>query len=119
MVYRLLTNPIYGGAYAYGKTGTRSHYEATTPRRGIRPQAEEEWLALLPGAHEGYVDWSRSEVIRKMIADNLCGGGRGGAVKRGAALLTGLLRCRRCGRKMTVRYTGCEHDVLRYACNRG
>jgi DNA invertase Pin-like site-specific DNA recombinase len=118
-VYRLLTNPIYGGAYAYGKTGTRSQYEATAPRRGIRRKPREEWLALLPGAHEGYVDWSRSEAIRKMIADNLCGGERGGAVKRGAALLTGLLRCRCCGRKMTVRYTGCDHDVLRYACNRG
>jgi len=41
-----------------------------------------------------------------------------GAAKRGAALLAGLLRCRRCGRKLTVRYTGNGHDVLRYTCNR-
>ncbi len=34
-------------------------------------------------------------------------------------MLAGLLRCRRCGRKLTVRYTGREHDVLRYACHRG
>ena len=34
-------------------------------------------------------------------------------------MLAGLLRCRRCGRKLTVRYTGQHHDVLRYACDRG
>ena len=40
-------------------------------------------------------------------------------MQRGAALLAGVLRCRRCGRKLTVRYTGSQHDVLRYACDRG
>src|SRR5258708_32264673 len=42
-----------------------------------------------------------------------------GAAKRGAALLAGLIRCRRCGRRMMVYYTGCNHDVPRYACRRG
>jgi hypothetical protein len=119
MVYRVLTNPIYGGAYAYGKTGARSQYDAAAGRRGIRRKPREEWLALRPGAHEGYVDWERAEAIRTMITDNAAGSERGGAVKRGAALLAGLLRCRRCGRKLTVRYTGGNHDVLRYSCNRG
>ena len=72
-----------------------------------------------PGAHEGYVDWERSEAIRAMIKDNSQGGGACGAAKRGDALLAGILRCRRCGRKLTVRYTGNHYDVLRYACDRG
>jgi DNA invertase Pin-like site-specific DNA recombinase len=118
-VYRILTNPVYGGTYAYGKTATKSRYEGTVARRGIRRKPRQDWLALLPGTHDGYVDWQRSEAIRTMIADNLCGGERPGAVKRGPGLLAGLLRCRRCGRKLTVRYTGRDHDVLRYACNRG
>lgn len=42
-----------------------------------------------------------------------------GAAKRGPALLTGLLRCRRCGRKLTVKYTGARHDIPRYHCLRG
>src|SRR6266576_1915102 len=42
-----------------------------------------------------------------------------GAAKRGSALLAGILRCRRCGRKLMVRYTGSRHDMLRYACYRG
>ena len=33
--------------------------------------------------------------------------------------LRGLLRCRRCGRKLTVRYTGQKHNIPRYSCTRG
>jgi hypothetical protein len=54
-----------------------------------------------------------------MIIDNNQGGGHRGAVKHGDALLAGILRCRRCGRKLTVHYTGGQHDILRYSCNRG
>jgi hypothetical protein len=118
-VYRFLTNPAYGGAYAYGKSGVIARYEGANARQGVRRKPREDWLALRPGTHEGYVDWERSEAIRKMIADNTTGFEQTGAAKRGAALLTGLIRCRHCGRKMTVRYTGSAHDVLRYACNRG
>ena len=119
LVYRILTNPVYGGAYAYGKTEATSRYEGAVPRRGTRRKPRHEWLALHPGAHEGYVDWAQSETIRRMIADNLSGRERHGAAKRGASLLAGLLRCRRCGRKLTIRYTGHGHDVLRYTCDRG
>ena len=41
------------------------------------------------------------------------------APKHGDALLAGLVRCRRCGRKLTVRYTGAKHDIPRYSCWRG
>jgi Recombinase/Recombinase zinc beta ribbon domain len=118
-IYRVLTNPIYGGAYAYGKTASEPRYSEARPCRGIRRKPREEWLALLPGAHEGYVDWPRSEAIRKMIAGNSPRTEQVGAAKRGAALLAGLMRCRRGGQKMTVHYTGRDHDVPRYACRRG
>jgi hypothetical protein len=39
--------------------------------------------------------------------------------KHGDALLAGLLRCRRCGRKLTLRYTGAKHHIPRYSCSRG
>ena len=53
-----------------------------------------------------------------MMSDNTYGREQVGAVKEGSALLAGILRCRRCGRKLMVRYTGKRHDVLRYACYR-
>ena len=118
-VYRLLTSPVYGGAYAYGKTEQRVRYEHGTPHRSSHRKPREQWLTLIPQAHEGYVSWEEFEHIRQAITANNVGTNEVGAPKRGAALLAGLLRCRRCGRKLTVRYTGSAHDVLRYACLRG
>jgi len=119
MMYRILTHPIYGGAYTYGKTEAVLSYDNDQPRQRIRRKPRDRWLALIPHAHDGYVSWEQFERVQQMISDNHLGHGRRGAAKRGAALLTGLLRCRRCGRKLTVRYTGSQHDVLRYSCYRG
>ena len=118
-IHRIITNPIYGGAYAYGKTGVIAHYEGTVSKGKSRRKPRDEWLVLQPGAHEGYVDWRRSEAIRMMISDNIPSNGHLGAPKHGDALLAGLLRCRRCGRKLTVRYTGTKHQIPRYSCARG
>ena len=115
-MHRMLTSPIYGGAYTYGKTEHLVRYEGGKPRSLCRRKPREQWLALLPGAHEGYVSWEEFERIASGIRENMQGAG---AVKNGPALLTGLLRCSRCGRKLTVRYTGSRHDVLRYSCLRG
>lgn len=118
-VHRMISNPIYGGAYAYGKTGVAASYDGIRSYPRSRRKPREEWLALRPGAHEGYLDWERSETIRRMVSDNVPTSRHHGAAKHGDALLAGLLRCRRCGRKLTLRYTGSKHDIPRYTCNRG
>ena len=118
-IKELIANPAYGGAYAYGRTGVSAHYDGSGAKVRPRRKAREEWLALKPGAHEGYVDWDRAEAIRKMVSENVPTADTRGAPKHGAALLSGLLRCRRCGRKLTVQYTGAKHDIPRYVCNRG
>ncbi|MER8930881.1 recombinase family protein [Mesorhizobium sp. M0859] len=115
----MIENPIYGGAYAYGKTRAASGYDATAIRSRSRRKARDEWLALIPGAHEGSVGWERAEAIRKMVSDNVPTSRHHGAPKHGDALLAGLVRCRRCGRKLTVRYTGTKHNIPRYSCWRG
>jgi hypothetical protein len=117
-IHRIITNPIYGGAYAYGKTGVASgHCDSGHVRRCHKQRTE--WLALKPGSHEGYVDWERAEVIRRMVSENVPTSRHHGAAKHGDSLLAGLIRCRRCGRKLTLRYTGMKHSIPRYACNRG
>ncbi len=118
-VHQILSNPAYAGAYAYGKTEQMVHYEDGEPRRHFRRKQKEDWWALIPGAHEGYISWEQHEQIQQMMANNTYGGERTGAAKDGPALLAGILRCRRCGRKLMVRYTGNNHNVLRYVCNRG
>jgi len=119
MVYRILRNPMYGGAYAYGKTEQTIQYAHGEPRTSRRRRPRDRWLALIPHAHEGYVSWDEFERIQQTMAENLRGWGHTGAASNGPALLAGLLRCRRCGRKLTVWYTGNAHNVLRYACHRG
>ena len=119
MLYRVLSNPIYGGAYAYGKTERTVHYEHGDPRASTRRKPRARWLALIPHAHEGYVSWEEFERIQQAMTDNLRGSGQAGAATRGASLLAGLLRCRRCGRKLMVWYTGRAPGVLRYMCARG
>jgi DNA invertase Pin-like site-specific DNA recombinase len=118
-VYRILTHPAYGGAYAYGRTESATRYDGGTPRRGTRRRPRDRWIALIPHAHGGYIDWERFQQIQRTIAENVPGSRTSGAARRGTALLAGLLRCRRCGRKLTVHYTGSRHDVPRYSCNRG
>jgi DNA invertase Pin-like site-specific DNA recombinase len=118
-IHRIVTNPIYGGAYAYGKTGAVTQYSGSAAEAKSRRKPRGEWLALKPGAHEGYLDWERAEAIRRMVSENIPTSRHHGAPKHGDALLAGLVRCHRCGRKLTVRYSGTKHNIPRYACHRG
>lgn len=118
-IYRVLTNPAYGGAYAYGKSEHGTRYEAGHVRTKARRKPRDQWLAFLPGTHEGYVEWERFERIQCAIHGNLPEATRSiSAAREGQALVAGLLRCRRCASKLTVHYTGQHHDVARYACHR-
>jgi DNA invertase Pin-like site-specific DNA recombinase len=70
-IHRMIENPIYGGAYAYGKTtGGMSHGVVGVGPR-IRRKARADWLALMPHAHEGYVSWEKAEAIRTMVSSNV------------------------------------------------
>src|SRR5437660_5596775 len=70
-IHRMIANPIYGGAYAYGKSCVAAGYNADGVSVKIRRKARTDWLALLPNAHEGYVSWERAEAIRKMVSSNV------------------------------------------------
>jgi DNA invertase Pin-like site-specific DNA recombinase len=118
-LHRIIENPIYGGAYAYGKTGVATGYGPAGVRVGVRRKARGEWVALQPNMHDGYVSWDKAEAMRRMISDNIPQSRHHGAPKHGDALLAGLIRCRRCGRKLTLRYSGAHHAIPRYSCSRG
>src|SRR3954467_7709069 len=117
-IHRMIENPVYGGAYAYCRTAVAPGYGAAGSVK-VRRKARSEWLALMPNAHEGYVSWERFEAVRTMVSSNVPTGQHHGAPKHGDALLAGLVRCHRCGRKLTIRYTGTKHNIPRYSCSRG
>jgi Recombinase len=117
-IYAMLTNPAYAGAYAYGRTEHSMQYEQGQPRHRSRRKPRQQWWALIRDTHEGYISWKQFEEIQRMMTNNAHLGDRSGAAKRGSGLLAGLLRCRRCGRKLMVAYTGNGPFVLRYVCHR-
>ena len=119
-VNNLLTNPVYAGAYAFGRTGSRVMIENGRKRilRGYRKDRSD-WAVLLVDHHEGYLSWPDYERNQRLIADNANGKGMmvRGAVRKGEALLTGLLRCGHCGRRLLISYNGTKGDVGRYNCD--
>ena len=116
-VHNILTNPVYAGAYAFGRTTSKVSVEdgRKRVRRGVRrPLAE--WDVLLKDQHEGYISWAEFERNQQVIANNATGKGSAlarGAARHGELLLAGLLRCGHCGRKMYVAYGG---KAGRYLC---
>jgi excisionase family DNA binding protein len=118
-VLKILSNPIYGGAYVYGRTETRVRIEAGRKHlvRGHRRERER-WQVLIQEHHDGYIDWPTYEHNQRVIADNtnMRGGMARGALRRGETLLAGLLRCAHCGRKLHVAYSGSDGSVGRYHC---
>jgi len=116
-VHNILTNPVYAGAYAFGRTMSKVSVEngRKRVRRGLR-RSQMEWDVLLKDQHEGYITWSEFERNQRVIADNATGKGSAsarGAVRRGELLMAGLLRCGHCGRKLYVGYGG---KAGRYYC---
>ena len=118
-IHKMLTNPVYGGAYAFGRTESRVTVENGRKRvtRGFR-RDRADWDVLIPDHHEGYVPWEEFERNQRLIADNAnCRGLMArGAVRRGDALLAGLLRCGHCGRRVHVHYSGTKGYCVRYGC---
>jgi hypothetical protein len=95
-VHGILTNPVYGCAYAHGKTEQMLHYEYSEARRGTRRKPWEQWLALISHSHQGYVSWEEFERMQQVMAENVRGRAQASTVQRDPALLAGLLRCRHC-----------------------
>src|SRR5499433_3071487 len=67
-IYNILTNPTYGGAYVFGRTEHGSREEMGQARKVTRRRRREEWIALIPQHHEGYVTWEQFEEIQATIA---------------------------------------------------
>jgi len=118
---RILKHPNYAGAYVFGRTREVVTVLDGAARRKRIKKPLEEYSVLIQDHHEGYISWETFERVQQMIADNAASrrGQTGGAAKKGPALLAGILRCRRCGRKLVVAYSGRSGRIPRYCCQRG
>jgi DNA invertase Pin-like site-specific DNA recombinase len=120
-VHDLLTNPAYAGTFAFGKTRQRKRLGADGRVKVKTIElAIEEWSVCLPEHHPGYVSWDEYLATRQRLRSNVRPRGEGGgAAGNGHALLQGLIRCGRCGRRMQVAYSGNSGNVPRYLCSVG
>ena len=109
-IYHVLTNPVYAGVYAYGKS---RHYvtldDSGARKKRVRKLPQEQWAVFILDHHEGFIDWSTYEANRTRISANTHPKPHQsgtGAVREGTAVLQGLAICGHCGRKLNTHYTG-------------
>ena len=102
-VVRILHSPRYAGAFAYGRRRTRQGPDGRRTQRV--PHAQ--WHALVPDAHDGYIDWEQFQRNEQQLERSALAYGldnRRAPPREGPALLQGLVICGVCGGRMTVRY---------------
>jgi DNA invertase Pin-like site-specific DNA recombinase len=108
-IHHVLTNPVYAGAYVYGKTRRERYVDPHgTIQQRVRRLPRAEWTVLLPDHHEGFIDWATYEANQTRIGTNVHPQPHqaGGAVREGTALLQGLAICGHCGRRLHTHYQG-------------
>ena len=118
-VMQILHSPLYAGAYAFGRRAQRTRTVEGRARKtnGVR-KPREEWNVLLRDNHPAYISWQDYEDNQKLLLENAhmkknCARK---SARGGRALLTGLMRCGRCGRMMRVFYSMGKGNAHRYQC---
>jgi len=121
-IHRVLTNPVYAGAYVYGKTRAETTLDASGARKKrMRHLPREQWQVLIKEHHQGYIDWSTYEANQTRIAKNTRPrphndpAKSGSAVREGGALLQGIASCGHCGRRLRTHYSG-RNSAPGYHC---
>jgi len=117
-VHTVLSNPVYAGAYAYGKSRCERYVdESGRVRKRVRLLPQDQWAVLIREHHPGFIDWAAFEMNQARLASNTHPGPQqaAGAVREGSALLQGLASCGRCGRHLRVYYLG-KNSTPGYYC---
>jgi DNA invertase Pin-like site-specific DNA recombinase len=119
-IHDILTNPVFAGAYSYGRKQTKHRVSDGVVSEHQRRAPREEWHVCIPEHHPGYITFERYLANQERLRANWRAprGEGGGAAREGRALLQGLIRCGRCGRRMQVGYSG-KTLVPNYSCVRG
>lgn len=117
-IHHILTNPVYAGAYTYGKTKYERYVdEQGSVKKRIRHLPIEQWAVLLPDHHPGFIDWTTYQANQARLDSNTRPKPHqsGGALREGAALLQGIATCGHCGRRLHTHYRG-RNSTPGYHC---
>lgn len=108
-IHSVMTNPVYAGAYTYGKTKQVCVIDETGQvKKRTKRLPQSQWAVLIHNHHKGFIDWKTYEMNQARIAKNTrpVPHKTTGAIREGAALLQGLATCGKCGRRLKVYYQG-------------
>jgi DNA invertase Pin-like site-specific DNA recombinase len=116
----ILHSPVYAGIYAYGRRRVDPRRQLPgRPSTGRVVRAQDEWLVAIPGVLPAYITVEQYQANLARLAANAARAETPGVVRAGSALLSGLARCGRCGRRMTVRYhLRAQTTAPEYVCAR-
>jgi DNA invertase Pin-like site-specific DNA recombinase/predicted DNA-binding transcriptional regulator AlpA len=117
-LHHILTNPVYAGAYTYGKTRTERYLdEHGAVKKRMRHLPLEQWAVLLPNHHPGFIAWETFQANQARLDSNTRPRPHqgGGALREGSALLQGLATCGHCGRRLHTHYRG-RNSTPGYHC---
>jgi DNA invertase Pin-like site-specific DNA recombinase/predicted DNA-binding transcriptional regulator AlpA len=117
-LHHVLTNPVYAGAYAYGKTRCERYVdEQGVVRKRMRHLPMDQWAVLIPDHHPGFIDWATFQANQARLDSNTRPKPHqsGGAVREGSALLQGIATCGHCGRRLMTHYRG-RNSAPGYHC---
>ena len=110
LIIRLLKDPIYAGAYAFGRTKRQVTLDNDGRKRIERRyvSSPEEWEVLIQSHHEGYLSWSEYLKNLETLAHNRNQLGEvvRGSARRGKGLLAG---------HALSRSVNCRHDLFESA----
>jgi hypothetical protein len=118
-ILRILHNPAYAGAYVYGRRVTDPARRQPGRRHsGLVQLPLAQWAVCLQDVYPSYLSWEAYLANQAQLQANRndYGQGRPGVVRQGQALLQGIALCGRCGRQMTLRYSGPQGTFPVYQC---
>jgi DNA invertase Pin-like site-specific DNA recombinase len=118
-VLATLQHPMYTGAYVFGRTTDRTRVvDGRARKTGGHRKPMSAWSVLIRDHHPGYITWAEFEEHQQMIAENAHMQRRAArkSARGGRALLTGLVRCGRCGRMLRIFYGSKAGHAHRYQC---
>jgi DNA invertase Pin-like site-specific DNA recombinase len=117
-LHNMVKHPIYAGAYAYGRrqVDPRKRHPGR-PSTGRVTRLRQDYHVLLKEHVPAYITWAQYKQNLARLAANRARAETLGAVRRGPALLAGLLVCGRCHCRMQVRYGG-PRQLHSYTCER-
>jgi hypothetical protein len=110
-----LHHPVYAGAYVYGRRETNPKKVVPgKPSRGRRWAKRDDWDVLIQDKLPAYITWDQWEKNQEKLCENSAKYRAGGA-PRGTSLLAGRVICGRCGRRMSICYSG--QKKARFTCD--